>query len=143
MWFELTTLLIPAYNDSEDEVARQSDWIKENLVSDVPLHFTAYHPDFKMRDVPATPASTLIRARSQALSRGLHYVYTGNVHDQTTQSTYCAGCGEVLIERDWYQLGKYRIQDGACMSCQRPVAGRFDDEPGTWGPKRLPIVIGR
>jgi len=142
VWFEITTLLIPGHNDSEDEIARQCDWILENLGPDVPLHFTAFHPDFKMRDVPPTPVATLTRARRQALERGIHHVYTGNVHDEASQSTYCARCGELLIERDWYQLGRYRIEAGACMACRHPVAGHFDDRPGSWGPKRLPIAIG-
>ncbi|MBT8494225.1 MAG: AmmeMemoRadiSam system radical SAM enzyme [Deltaproteobacteria bacterium] len=143
VWFEITTLLIPGWNDDPDMLARQCDWIADNLGPDVPLHFTAFHPDFKMLDVPATPSSTLQRARQQAKDAGLHHVYTGNVHDERGQSTYCAGCGEVLIERDWYRLGAFNIEDGACKSCRQPVAGHFENQPGTWGPKRLPIAMGR
>lgn len=141
VWFEITTLLIPGHNDSDDELSKQVDWILERLGPDVPLHFTAFHPDFKMRDVPPTPISTLTRARALALKKGMHHVYTGNVHDANSQSTYCASCGDMLIERDWYDLGKYRINGGACMSCGAPVAGRFDDQAGDWGPKRLPIAM--
>jgi len=142
VWFEITTLLIPGLNDSHEEIDKECAWIVENLGTDVPLHFTAFHPDFRMRDIPATPSSTLIRAREQALKHGISHVYTGNVHDAKGQSTYCSSCGIVLIERDWYRLGAYRIKDGACAECKHPVAGRFGDRPGSWGPKRLPVVIG-
>jgi pyruvate formate lyase activating enzyme len=143
VWFEITTLVIPGWNDSHDEIARQVDWIAENLGPSVPLHFTAFHPDFKMRDIPATPRATLTRIRQQAKDAGLHHVYTGNVHDQSSQSTYCSSCGEVLIERDWYQLGAFNIEGGACKSCKHPVAGHFEDQPGNWGARRLPIAMGR
>jgi len=141
VWFEVTTLLIPGKNDSEDEVARMCDWFAAELGPEVPLHFTAFHPDFKMTDVAATPAATLQRARRQALDRGLKHVYTGNVHDLSSQSTYCAGCGGLLIERDWYQLGRYRVSDGACPDCGHRLAGLFEDRPGRWGARRLPIAI--
>jgi pyruvate formate lyase activating enzyme len=143
VWFEVTTLLIPGQNDSEEEVGKLVEWYAENLGPEVPLHFTAFHPDFKMMDLPPTPPSTLTRARRQGLAAGLKHVYTGNTHDQAGQSTYCAGCGALLVERDWYQLGAWNIRDGACMSCKRPVAGRFAGRPGAWGPRRLRVVPAR
>jgi pyruvate formate lyase activating enzyme len=141
VWFEVTTLLIPGHNDSVEEIDRQCDWFARTLGPEVPLHFTAFHPDFKMTDVPHTPGATLRRAREQARAHGLAHVYTGNVHDAEGQSTYCAGCGGLLIERDWYRLGKYRIRESACIDCGAPIAGRFEKRAGNWGPRRLPIVI--
>jgi pyruvate formate lyase activating enzyme len=141
VWFEVTTLVIPGHNDSVDDINRMCEWLAENVGPDVPLHFTAFHPDHKMRDVPATPSETLSRAREQAQAAGLHHVYTGNVHDKRGQSTYCSGCGETLIERDWYTLGRYEIRGGACRHCGTKVPGHFEDAPGTWGARRLPVVI--
>jgi pyruvate formate lyase activating enzyme len=141
VWLEITTLLIPTKNDSPGEIDRLCDWLLENVGPSVPLHFTAFHPDWRMRDLPPTPSSTLQRAREQALARGMEHVYTGNVHDCCSQSTYCAGCGALLIERDWYSLGSYRIVDGACPDCGREVAGRFSARPGSWGAKRLPVCM--
>ncbi|HUH05208.1 MAG TPA: AmmeMemoRadiSam system radical SAM enzyme [Kofleriaceae bacterium] len=143
VWFEITTLLIPGKNDSPDEIDRQCAWIAEHLGCDVPLHFTAFHPDHRMRDVAATPPETLTRARAQALAHGLRHVYTGNVHDSAGQSTYCGSCGELLIERDWYRLGIYRVTGaGTCTGCGAAVPGRFGAGKGAWGPKRLPVTIG-
>jgi pyruvate formate lyase activating enzyme len=143
-WFEVTTLLIPTVNDSADEVDRLCEWFAETLGPEVPLHFTAFHPDFKMTDLPPTPPATLARARTQALAHGLKHVYTGNVHDAAGQSTYCAGCGALLIERDWYTLGTYRItnRDGAaaCPDCGHAAAGRYADRPGTWGARRMRVI---
>jgi len=142
VWIEVTTLLIPGHNDSVDEVSRLCDWFVENLGPEVPLHFTAFHPDFKMRDVHHTPESTLIRARKQAKAAGLYHVYTGNVYDVDGQSTYCSGCGKVLIERNWYTLGAWHLDaKGACISCGQRLAGHFEARPGTWGAKRRPIQI--
>ena len=141
VWFEVTTLLIPGHNDSVEEIDRQCDWFVRTLGPEVPLHFTAFHPDFKMTDVPHTPPATLRRAREQARAHGIKHVYTGNVHDADGQSTYCAGCGGLLIERDWYKLGKYRVVDRGCPDCGHALAGRFGARPGTWGPRRLPVVI--
>jgi pyruvate formate lyase activating enzyme len=142
VWFEVTTLLISGHNDSEDEVARLCDWFATNLGPDVPLHFTAFHPDFKLLDVPHTPAATLARARRQALAAGLRYVYTGNVHDVGGQSTYCGVCGKLLIERDWYALGRWNLDaEGRCASCGARLAGHFEARPGRWGRRRLPLVM--
>ncbi|BCJ26831.1 AmmeMemoRadiSam system radical SAM enzyme [Actinocatenispora sera] len=142
VWFEVTTLLIPGQNDSDDEIARQCDWFAEHLGPDVPLHFTAFHPDFKMRDIPRTPPATLRRARRIARERGLHHVYTGNVHDADGQTTYCPSCGEPVIVRDWYVLGDYRLtDDGHCVHCGASIAGVFDGPPGDWGSRRQPVRL--
>src|SRR5262249_15431916 len=111
VWFEITTLLIPGENDSAEELDRLTQWVAEKLGRDVPLHFTAFHPDWKMLDRPPTPPTTLTRARRIALANGLHYVYTGNVHDPSGGSTYCPQCGTCVIERDWYQLGAWQLND--------------------------------
>jgi pyruvate formate lyase activating enzyme len=140
VWVEITTLLIPGYNDSDEEVRTQCEWIATTLGAHVPLHFTAFHPDYKMLDTPATPPSTLARARQIALEVGLHFVYTGNVHDPAGGSTYCPSCHALLIERDWYQLGAYNLTaDGHCNRCGAPIPGHFDAHPGDWGPHRLPV----
>jgi len=141
VWFEVTTLLIPGENDSPAEVARLADWVLENLGPDVPLHFTAFHPDYRMRDKPRTPGSTLKRARQVARDAGIHHVYTGNVHDSDGGSTYCASCGLRLIERDWYELGEWSLVDGACRGCGAELPGRFEAEPGHWGRRRLPVAM--
>jgi len=131
VWLELTTLLIPGENDAEAEIDAMSQWIIEHLGPDVPLHFSAFHPDWKMLDTPATPIQTLTRSREIALRNGLHHVYTGNVHDFRGSSTYCHGCGEVLIGRDWYQLSTWNleIQDAraTCASCGVSIAGVFEE----------------
>jgi len=118
------------------------EWIVSALGPDVPVHFTAFHPDFKMRDRPPTPPETLTRARRIALDNGVRYAYTGNVHDPAGQSTRCHECGALLIERDWYRLGAWQLTgDGRCVSCDTPLAGVFHGPPGTWGPRRLPVRI--
>jgi len=141
VWFEITTLLIPGENDSADEIAKLTDWVAENLGPDVPLHFTAFHPDFKMLDKDNTPALTLLRARQIARERGLRYVYTGNVHDVHTQSTFCPDCNRLLIERDWHQLGEFAIRDGKCGDCLTTIPGLFENQPGTWGRRRMPVAL--
>jgi pyruvate formate lyase activating enzyme len=141
-WLEVTTLLIPGQNDSDDELHRLAGWYLDKLGPDVPLHFSAFHPDYKMTDVPATPAATLQRARRIAMDAGLHYVYVGNVHDAEGDSTYCPGCGKRVIERDWYQLGEWSLTDrGHCAHCGHVIAGVFDERPGAWGPRRLPVSM--
>ncbi len=142
VWFEITTLLIPGQNDSSEELERLSRWVADELGPDVPLHFTAFHPDWKMLDTPHTPTATLTRARSIALAHGLHYVYTGNVHDSEGGSTWCSNCGQCLIERDWYSLGIWNLdKEGCCNRCHTPLPGRFEKHPGDWGPKRMPVRI--
>jgi pyruvate formate lyase activating enzyme len=142
VWLEITTLLIPAHNDSSDEIKKLSEWVLDNLGSEVPLHFSAFHPDFKMMDVPPTPPSTLQRARAIAKEEGLHHVYTGNVDDKEGQSTYCSYCDNLLIERNWYELGKWNLdKDICCKFCGTRLTGCFDTKPGTWGSRRLPVFI--
>jgi pyruvate formate lyase activating enzyme len=142
VWLELTTLLIPDENDSDAEIDRMTQWIIEKLGPDVPLHFTAFHPDWKMRDKSATPPATLTRARAIAVGNGLHYVYTGNVHDPQGSSTYCPSCRQRVIERDWYELGEWRLDiQGACLNCGTQLAGVFDGVAGHWGRKRQPVVM--
>ena len=142
VWFEVTTLLIPGLNDSDAEIDAMTKWYARDLGPDVPLHFTAFHPDFKMLDRPPTPPSTLTRARAIALENGLRYVYTGNVHDETGGTTYCPACQTELIGRDWYQLTRWAIEDGRCAGCGTVIPGVFERRPGRWGPRRLPVRIG-
>ncbi len=126
-WLEITTLVIPGENDSEAEIEAMSRWLVEHLGCDVPLHFSAFHPDWKMMQTPRTPMSTLTRSREIALEAGLNYVYTGNVHDFRGSSTYCPGCGEILIGRDWYNLSTWRLlPGGSCEACGEKIAGVFD-----------------
>ncbi len=141
VWFEVTTLLIPGENDSVAEIEKTSDWFAANLGPDVPWHFTAFHPDYKMLDKPRTPPSTLRRAREIALAKGLRYVYTGNVHDKDNSSTWCPGCGQRLIERDWYVLGEWNLKGNHCGQCGFEIAGHFGEKPGTWGNRRLPVRL--
>ncbi len=142
VWFEITTLLIPGENDGEVEIEAETQWIADNLGPDVPLHFSAFHPDWKMTDKPPTPPATLTRARAIAVKNGLRYVYTGNVHDPAGASTYCHGCGSLLIERDWYELGRWNLDThGRCRSCGTPCAGVFEGEPGAWGRRRQPVRL--
>ncbi|RKZ36497.1 MAG: AmmeMemoRadiSam system radical SAM enzyme [Gammaproteobacteria bacterium] len=141
-WLEITTLLIPGENDSDDELHAMTGWVAENLGPDVPMHFTAFHPDWKMMDRPATPAATLSRARRIAARNGIHYAYTGNVHDEDGGSTYCHHCGAKAIGRDWYVLTEWNLDErGRCQGCATPVAGLFEAEPGAWGPRRLPVRL--
>ncbi|HMO50766.1 MAG TPA: AmmeMemoRadiSam system radical SAM enzyme [Kiritimatiellia bacterium] len=142
VWLEITTLLIPGENDSDEELHALSSWIARELGPDVPLHFTAFHPDYKMMDHPPTPPATLTRARTIARGHGLHYVYTGNVHDAEGGSTACPGCGEIVIGRDWYNLTRWQLDDlGRCLSCGRQIPGVFDGPPGDWGARRLPVRL--
>ncbi|MDD3934804.1 AmmeMemoRadiSam system radical SAM enzyme [Rhodoferax sp.] len=143
VWLELTTLLIPGRNDSDEELTAMCAWIKKELEADVPLHFSAFHPDYKMVDVPATPVTTLVRARNIALKQGLHYVYTGNVHNIEGDTTFCPGCKAPLIVRDWYQINDYRLTaSGHCPDCGSVVAGRFDAKGGHFGRHRIPVMLG-
>jgi AmmeMemoRadiSam system radical SAM enzyme len=141
VWFEITTLLIPDENDSVKEIQSMCEWLFANLGPDVPLHFTAFHPDYKMTGKHSTPQQTLIRARNQALAVGLNYVYTGNVLDRERQSTYCPNCHSMLIERDHYELGRFEIRNGKCSKCSTVIPGVFDDVRGTWGARRMPVQI--
>lgn len=142
VWFELTTLLIPGENDSEAELEAMTQWVVTSLGPDVPMHFTAFHPDYKMLDKPPTPPATLKRAREIALRNGVRYAYTGNVHDERGGSTYCHQCGTRLIGRDWYVLRTWQLTaDGCCQRCGARCAGVFEPRPGTWGPRRQPVRL--
>ncbi|TCV90712.1 AmmeMemoRadiSam system radical SAM enzyme [Sulfurirhabdus autotrophica] len=142
VWFEITTLLIPGKNDSDEELTAMSKWIKKELGPDVPLHFSAFHPDYKMPDIPPTPPATLVRAREIALKEGLNYVYTGNVHNIEGDTTFCPDCHSPLIVRDWYQINLYRLtKEGHCPDCGSALAGRFAETAGHFGRKRIPIAI--
>ena len=142
VWMELTTLLIPGHNDSDDELSAMTSWVVENVGPDIPMHFTAFHPDWKMMDTPATPPETLTRARHIALQNGVHYAYTGNVHDKAGGSTFCPNCQEMVIERDWYRLGFWGLTEkGCCHACGTTIAGLFDTKPGVWGAKRVPVRL--
>ncbi|MDD5297863.1 MAG: AmmeMemoRadiSam system radical SAM enzyme [Rhodocyclaceae bacterium] len=141
-WVELTTLLIPGHNDSDAEIEALSKWVAQEMGPDVPLHFTAFHPDWKMEDVPATPPATLSNARNIARANGLHYVYTGNVHDPEGDSTYCPSCGQAVVVRDWYQIERYQLTpEGKCGHCGTPIAGRFAAWTGQFGRQRVPVRI--
>ena len=143
VWLEITNLMIPGLNDAPEETEAMSRWIVEHLGPDVPVHFTAFHPDWKLRDRPPTPPATLVRAREIALAAGIRYAYTGNVHDPAGQSTRCHGCGAVLIGRNWYELGAWRFDaDGCCAACGERCAGVFEGRPGRWGARRLPVRLG-
>ena len=143
-WLEITTLLIPGKNDSTEEITAMSDWIAKELGPDVPLHFSAFHPDYRLVDIPATPSATLSRARSIALKAGLHYVYTGNVHDTEGGTTFCPSCQAPLIVRDWYQIEDYRLtSEGRCPDCGNPIPGHFKKFTRQFGNRRIPIAISR
>jgi pyruvate formate lyase activating enzyme len=141
VWLEITNLLIPQANDSPREIEAMCRWIADELGPDVPLHFSAFHPDFKLTDRGPTPTSLLLAAHDLARRAGLRYVYTGNVIDREHQHTYCPGCGRMIIERSGYELGEYRIAGGRCTFCNAAIAGCFDEQPGRWGSRRMPIQI--
>ena len=142
VWLELTTLLIPGKNDSEKEIDEMTRWVVERLGADVPMHFSAFHPDWKMLDVPPTPKASLVRAREIAMSNGVRYAFTGNVHNEDGDSTFCHQCGEKLIGRDWYELTDWKLTaDGKCPSCGTACAGVFEARPGDWGSRRQPVRL--
>jgi pyruvate formate lyase activating enzyme len=142
VWFEITNLLIPGENDTDEEIDAMTRWVVENLGPDVPMHFTAFHPDWKMMDKPHTPSSTLTRARGIAIRNGVRYAYTGNVYDKEGQSTYCHQCDELLIGRDWYLLSDWNLtKEGRCRFCGTPCAGLYEARPGRWGAKRVPVFL--
>jgi pyruvate formate lyase activating enzyme len=142
VWLELTTLLIPDHNDSDAEIDAMTQWVVGHLGPDVPMHFTAFHPDWKMLDVPPTSAATLARARAIAKRNGVHHAYTGNIHDRRGESTWCHRCGALLIERDWYELGAWGLdRHGRCAACGTPCAGVFEAQAGDWGSRRLPVTM--
>ncbi|UQA57607.1 AmmeMemoRadiSam system radical SAM enzyme [Polyangium aurulentum] len=143
-WLEITTPLIPGHNDSDRELDALTGWVSRELGEDVPLHFTAFHPDYRMTDIESTPPATLTRARRIGIANGLRHVYTGNVHDPEGGTTYCPGCGAAAIVRDWYRILAYRLDDeGRCKACGGAIAGRFGNKAGTFGPRRMPVMIER
>ena len=139
VWLEITTLLIPTLNDSEKELNALTSWIVKNLGPDVPLHFTAFHPTYKLLDLPPTPAMTLRKARDIALKNGVRYCYLGNIDDPEGETTSCHHCGKILIGRQWYEITNWNLKDGKCKSCGTVCAGLFEKKPGAWGSKRLPV----
>jgi pyruvate formate lyase activating enzyme len=142
-WLEITTLLIPGHNDSDAELDAMTCWIAAHLGTEVPLHFTAFHPDYKMMDIAPTPPATLQRARAIGLRNGLRYVYTGNVHDAEGGTTYCPTCGAAQIVRDWYRILEFHPDGrGACSGCGRRLAGRFEAFSGSFGRRRIPVRVG-
>ena len=142
VWFEITTLLIPGENDSDQEIEALTQWVVEHLGPDVPIHFTAFHPDWKMREIPHTAPATLSMARHIAMKNGVRYAYTGNVSDREGGSTYCHECGQKLIGRDWYELSEWNLTtDGNCRFCGTPCAGVFEAKPGRWGARRRPVLL--
>jgi pyruvate formate lyase activating enzyme len=142
VWFEITTLLIPGKNDSDAELEAECKWIMKELGPDVPVHFTAFHPDYKMTDIPPTPGSTLTRARRIGLNEGLRYVYTGNVHDTEGGATHCPSCGTAVIRRDWYRILKYNVTaEGRCAECDATIAGRFGEFTKAFGARRIPVRL--
>ena len=142
VWLELTTLLIPGLNDTDSELDQLTRWVADRLGPDVPIHFSAFHPDWRMLDRPPTPPAILSRARQIALANGLRYAYTGNVHDREGDTTYCDACGTELIVRDWYRLLDWHLtEDGHCLRCGARCAGVFEGPPGAWGRRRLPVTL--
>jgi len=143
VWLEITTLLIPGENDGDEEIEAMTKWIMKELGPEVPLHFTAFHPDYKMMDHPSTPPATLARARSIALRRGMKFVYTGNVRDAEGGATYCPACGKRVIGRDGYEITVWHVAEGGrCNFCGHPLAGHFESLPGDWGARRMPVRVG-
>jgi pyruvate formate lyase activating enzyme len=143
-WLELTTLLIPGENDSAQEIDAMTGWVVANLGPDVPLHFTAFHPDWKLTDKPPTPSDTLLRAREIALKNGVRFAYTGNVYDPAGNSTWCPSCRALLIERDGYRIGHWGLDaHGACRDCGTVIPGVFEPEPGHFGARRIPIRLSQ
>jgi pyruvate formate lyase activating enzyme len=142
VWFEITTLLIPEENDSNHELDEMTRWIYDNLGPDIPLHFSAFHPDFKMMDKPRTPPETIKRAREIALENGLNYAYVGNIFDEAGDSTYCPACKSKVLSRDWFQLGESHLSDtGLCQHCGYQIAGRFAPIGQSFNRRRIPVRL--
>jgi pyruvate formate lyase activating enzyme len=143
VWFEITNLMIPGENDSAKETASMCDWIVTNLGDEVPLHFTAFHPDFRMNDKPPTPHATLTRARDQARKAGIKFAYVGNVNDEAGQSTQCPGCASSIVTRNCYEIRAYNLKGNSCQKCGEKIPGVFAEKPGNWGPRRAPVSFNR
>jgi len=143
-WLEITTLLIPGLNDSDAELQALAQWVAKELGPDVPLHFSAFHPDYRLTDRPPTPLQVLRRAREIALDAGLRYVYTGNVYNPEGDTTYCPCCGQPVIERDRYDILTYDLDDtGHCRRCQNTIAGRFASYESAFGSRRIPVRLAK
>ena len=144
VWTEITTLLIPGENDSDEEIDALTTWVARELRDDVPLHFTAFHPDYHMLDKRPTPLATLQRARGIGAKNGLKHVYVGNIHDPAREATLCPTCGAPCIGRDRYLITSYELDEsGCCKRCGDKMAGVFAGTPGEWGRRRLPVQIER
>ena len=142
VWMELTTLLIPGENDSEAELNDMTQWIFTHLGPDVPLHFSVFHPDWKMKDKPSTQPETVMRAREIAIENGIHYAYVGNMHDKEGDSTWCYQCGALLIARDWYDLCYWNLSaSGNCPQCGTHCEGVFEEDSGMWGAQRVSVTM--
>ncbi len=141
VWTEITTLLIPGLNDGDRELHELAQWVAGELSPDVPLHFSAFHPDYKLKDIPATPLATLRRARAIAMREGLRFVYTGNVHDREGDTTSCPSCGAAVIVRDWYEIVESNLEHGACKACKTPIPGHFEAGVGNFGRRRMRVVV--
>ena len=141
VWLEITNLLIPGHNDTTEELDAMTKWIVEELGPDVPVHFSAFHPDWRMMDTPETPLRTLQRARRIAMDNGVRYTYTGNVYNPEGDTTCCHACGKVIIGRSGYSLTAWSVVRGLCAHCGAPCAGVFDNDHGTWGSRRLPVRL--
>jgi pyruvate formate lyase activating enzyme len=125
VWLEIVVLLVPTLNDSESEVKELAKWVRANLGPDVPVHFTRFHPTYRLTNLPPTPVTSLERAWQAARAEGLRYVYLGNVPGHPAENTYCPGCGEIVIERLGYRIQKNHINDGRCGKCNHGI-------PGVW-----------
>jgi pyruvate formate lyase activating enzyme len=142
-WLEITTLLIPGENDSEPEIQALTRWVLDELGPDVPLHFTVFHPDWRMRHAAPTPPATVRRARRIARENGIRFAYTGNTVDPGGQTTYCRACDSPLIARDGYTLVSWTLRNSRCSECGTVCPGVFEARPGSWGPRRRPVSIAR
>jgi pyruvate formate lyase activating enzyme len=122
-WTEIVYLTVPTLNDSDQEFRGLAQWVKANLGEDVPLHFTQFHPEYLMKNLPITPVATLERAKAIADAEGLHYVYIGNVPGHPAQNTYCPKCRKMLVERVGFTASRMLIEKDHCPFCQQPIAG--------------------
>jgi pyruvate formate lyase activating enzyme len=142
VWFEITHLLIPGENDSEFELEQLTEWIVEHLGPEVPVHFTAFYPAWKMSNRSPTPASTLTKARCIAVRNGVRYAYCWNQFHEQESSTYCHRCHGKLIGRDRYRIREWNLsKESQCLFCGAPCAGVFADLPGSWGPRSMPVRL--
>ena len=143
VWTEITNLIIPRENDSADELRAMCDWILADLGPNVPVHFTAFHPDFRLMDRERTPPETLLAAYDIAIRAGLNYVYVGNIQAPPQQTTYCPSCRRPLIQREGYNLRLYALDGNRCRHCGTTIPGHYDPAPGNWGSRRQPVRISQ